>query len=142
MNVGFTGTQDGTTSEQHATLCWLVRELEITEWHHGCCIGADAESVEVIQAWAPKARLVAHPPLNRGKISRLAIADSPIRRAPKPYLTRNRDIVLETDVLLACPKGPEELRSGTWATVRYARKQGKRIVIIYPDGTISEEAAK
>ena len=45
----------------------------------------------------------------------------------------------ETDMLVACPKGPEEVRSGTWSTVRFARKRGKRIVIIMPDGTVTEE---
>ena len=43
------------------------------------------------------------------------------------------------EVLLATPKGPEKLRSGTWATVRYARKVGKRIVIIEPDGKQVEQ---
>jgi outer membrane protein insertion porin family len=54
-------------------------------------------------------------------------------------LDRNRAIVDSCDVLIACPKGPEEQRSGTWATVRYARKQKKRIVIIWPDGEVTEE---
>lgn len=61
------------------------------------------------------------------------------KREPLPYLARNCVIVDEADILLACPKGPEEQRSGTWATVRYARKQNKRIVIVYPDGTITTE---
>jgi hypothetical protein len=42
-------------------------------------------------------------------------------------------------MLAACPKGPEERRSGTWATVRYARKTGKPVVIFWPDGTVTEE---
>jgi len=39
------------------------------------------------------------------------------------------------------PKGKvEEWRgSGTWATIRYARKVGKPVTIIYPDGEIQEE---
>jgi predicted Rossmann fold nucleotide-binding protein DprA/Smf involved in DNA uptake len=45
--------------------------------------------------------------------------------------------VNETGVLVAMPDGPEELRSGTWATVRYARKQGKDGRIIYPDGLVT-----
>lgn len=60
----------------------------------------------------------------------------------KPNLVRNKDIVESTDVLLACPKGPEELRSGTWSTVRLARKQGKRVVIFWPDGSVTEEGPK
>jgi hypothetical protein len=38
---------------------------------------------------------------------------------------------------LACPRGyTEELRSGTWATIRYARKTGVPYVIIFPDRTV------
>jgi len=69
-------------------------------------------------------------------------AASDIRRNPKPYLERNHNIVDESELLIACPKSKEEeLRSGTWATVRYARKKGVRIILIYPDGSVSEESA-
>jgi len=55
----------------------------------------------------------------------------------KEYLTRNHELVDASSVLFACPKGThEELRSGTWATVRYALKQHKEVVVIYPDGSI------
>ena len=53
-----------------------------------------------------------------------------------PYLERNRKIVDNSDMLLAAPAGPEaeHLRSGTWSTIRYAIKMGKRVFIILPDG--------
>lgn len=39
----------------------------------------------------------------------------------------------------AAPKDfKEELRSGTWATIRYAVKQQKRVIIIFPDGSTGE----
>jgi bifunctional non-homologous end joining protein LigD len=35
------------------------------------------------------------------------------------------------------PAEPEEqLRSGTWSTVRFAKKQGKPVFLILPDGTV------
>lgn len=50
----------------------------------------------------------------------------------------NRDIVAETDELIATPKGfQEERRSGTWATVRYALKARKPVTVIWPDGAAS-----
>jgi hypothetical protein len=52
---------------------------------------------------------------------------------------RNHRIVDMTRVLVACPDGEERQHSGTWATVRYARKRGKWIIIVYPDGTVREE---
>ena len=55
----------------------------------------------------------------------------------KPYLDRNKDIVLETQTLVATPaETTEQLRSGTWSTVRYARKLKRPAVLILPDGTI------
>lgn len=51
---------------------------------------------------------------------------------------RNHDIVDATEWLIATPKKFEEIRSGTWATVRYAKKVKKPVTIIWPDGSIEE----
>ena len=42
----------------------------------------------------------------------------------KSYLHRNIDIIKNSSLLIACPvdKNKEELRSGTWSTIRQARK--------------------
>jgi hypothetical protein len=57
--------------------------------------------------------------------------------------SRNHDIVDETELLIACPgELAEAVRSGTWATVRYARKLGRPIVIFWPDGSVTGEPAK
>lgn len=54
---------------------------------------------------------------------------------PRPYIERNHDIVDACDVLVAIPGTEEQgLRSGTWATMRYAHKQGKRIEAVLPSG--------
>ena len=40
-----------------------------------------------------------------------------------------------SDILIATPKEKEEqLRSGTWATIRYAKKTKKIVFLVYPDG--------
>ena len=45
--------------------------------------------------------------------------------------------MIATDTLVAAPKEDEEVvRSGTWATVRYARKAGRVVLVVRPDGTI------
>ena len=52
---------------------------------------------------------------------------------PKSPLERNEDIVNDGEILIACPSRlGEELRSGTWATVRYARKVGKPVIVLDP----------
>lgn len=140
MRVGFTGTQDGMTDEQHKALCRRVEALDVTEFHHGCCVGSDAEAFDVVLEYAPNAKVVAHPPANRSKVSENTVAFSDEVREAKPYLVRDQDIVDESDVLVATPKTADEVRrSGTWATVRMARRAGKPVVIINPDGTETEE---
>ena len=53
-----------------------------------------------------------------------------------PYTrAQHKQIVNVCDVLIAAPSGPEKLRSGTWSTVRYARKLHKNITIVLPDGS-------
>lgn len=57
-------------------------------------------------------------------VARLYLPDGKDRASV--YRARNERIVRESGVLLAFPEGPEESfpRSGTWMTVRIARKAG------------------
>jgi hypothetical protein len=49
---------------------------------------------------------------------------------PKPFLDRNKDIVNSCDILIACPENDiEVLRSGTWSTIRYAKKINKPVLL-------------
>jgi len=133
MIVSFTGTQDGTTERQKQSLKDLLIKLEATELHHGDCEGADEESHDIALDMGLK--IVVHPPINPKKRAFCKGADEV--REEKDYLERNRDNVDEGEVLIATPKEyAEKLRSGTWATVRYARKKGRDIFIIYPDGKL------
>jgi len=126
--VGFTGTHHGMTAYQLRQLCLLLCEWDPNEFHHGDCVGADA----VAHAVASKLRIevIVHPPVNtKGR----AFCQSDICLPPKPYIKRNHDIVDATDVLIAAPHQPDEvLRSGTWATVRYARQHGKEVYLLLP----------
>jgi len=138
MKVGFTGTQEGLTIPQVQTLIEVFEMVEqstvISEFHHGDCIGAD--KMAALAAQDLGATIVGHPPDNPSK---RCFFESDEQRDEKPYLVRNHEIVDEVGMLIACPKGPsEELRSGTWATVRYARKKKLDTVIIYPDGNVGK----
>lgn len=50
----------------------------------------------------------------------------------KPYLQRNLDIIKNSSILIACPvnKNKEELRSGTWSTIRRAKKEKIQVIIL------------
>ncbi len=137
MRIGFTGTQNGMTGNQkEAIRDWIKTHSKftqhITEVHHGDCIGADASFVELMRELCPNAKVVCHPPSNPNK---RAYVPSDTTFEPKDYLTRNKDIVANSDLIIAAPKGTkEEIRSGTWSTIRYAHKTAVDIFVFYPNG--------
>ena len=139
MKIGFTGTQKGMTQLQRfkfvGVLSKINKEKIIKEFHHGQCIGADAQAHSLVTFYY-SAKIYSHRPINTTKKFTMVYDNETIFLCePKPYLQRNKDIVDETDLLIACPNTKKEvLRSGTWSTVRYARKRKKEVLIIYPDG--------
>lgn len=130
-HVGFTGTQSGLTPHQLCELQHLLLNLRVCGaryFHHGDCVGADAEAHDVAKGLGYL--VVLHPPDDD---SRRAFKAGDELRAPAPYLTRNREIVAQCDVLLAAPATrAERRRSGTWSTVRYAERVGRRTVKLWP----------
>ncbi len=138
MKVGFIGTRAGLTCEQHSALMALLKSMAIDEWHFGCCIGADEEAADICFELDPRPKIVGHPPTNTKLMSRWAHYQSIVMLPPEPYLIRNARIVDDTDMLVACPKGDgmDEMRSGTWATIRLAKKLKKPITILFPDGAV------
>lgn len=132
MIVGFTGTQNGMTALQKVKVKYLLIDLKATVLHHGDCVGADTDAHSIAKELNIKIHL--HPPINPSKRSFCKADNS---EQEKEYLERNHDIVDCSDVLIAIPKGfQEELRSGTWATIRYAKKTGKEVYIILPNGEL------
>lgn len=134
--AGFTGTREGLTGQQRASLSLLLARTRPAWLHHGDCLGADAEAHEL--AGRLRIRRIIHPPAEKKLRAFCALTigmDGP-ERGPLPYLTRDRRIVEETCWLIACPKGPPQNRSGTWYTADYARGQGRMVVFVWPDGTI------
>lgn len=137
MKVGFTGTQDAITVAQFDLLAALIVEFEeMEEAHHGDCIGADKVFSELVDAIKFGVEVHSHPPIKEDK---RAFCRADVEYEPKDFIERNHDIVDACDILIACPKAEEVLRSGTWATVRYARKCGKPIAILWKDGKYSYE---
>lgn len=137
MKIGFTGTQKGMTVPQLEKLYSILdRFRKGTQFHHGDCIGADCQAGGTANSLGYL--IIIHPP---NVDTKRAFCYSDETLPPKPYLDRNKDIVDATDFLIASPGEKEEqLRSGTWSTVRYARKKNKRVMIIFPDGICSIEA--
>jgi hypothetical protein len=122
IDIGWTSTREGMSVRQWRIAKHLLERLfsDGSTFHHGDCLGGDQEGFEI--AMDMGYFTVAHPPIN----SKLrAYTKSDLILPEKPYIPRNHDIVGESDLLLACPRLPEKdalsLRSGTWATIRFAR---------------------
>jgi len=124
------------TPEQLQTLRLVLEMIQPDEAHHGDCIHADAQFHAICQHYGIK--IVVHPPVNTAY---RAWCDGPHTTIlePKPYIPRNHDIVDVGHLLIAGPHQPEYLRSGTWSTVRYARKQKKQTIILEAHGNIDWE---
>lgn len=138
MKIAFSGTQIGLSIKQHEELINLIKKIKPIEAHHGLCIGSDAEFHDIIRKYFPNYKIIGHPPLNKNAY---VYKECDEYRKAKEYLIRNHDIVDESDILIACPfENKEILRSGTWATIRYARKLNKEIIII--DRNEKENAGK
>lgn len=148
--VGVSGTQYGVSPIQHDWLNHMLRGIGMMELHHGGCVGSDYTahligvayfgtdySVEDMPGW-PEQPIVVHPPEIMDKVEmKCLLRDQEIVKVlpRKPYLVRNHDIVDATEALFATPQSEAEvLRSGTWATIRYAIKVGKPVNICYPSG--------
>lgn len=124
MIIGFTGTSKGMSVGQRAALERELRGRTFT-FHHGDCVGADAQAHDI--AKAAGGSIVIHPPTD-SKARAYCVGGRVL--PPYPYLERNHHIVDACDVLIAAPRGAEVLRSGTWATVRYAQKIGKPVLVL------------
>jgi hypothetical protein len=128
IQIGFTGTQRGMTPRQQQHVTTILQKYKGSTLHHGDCIGADAQAHGIAKKCGLSVEI--HPPINPEK---RAYTKGGVTHTKKPYLERNRAIVDASDMLIATPKtAREDLRSGTWATVRYARKQKKKIALVRP----------
>lgn len=145
MIVSFTGSQSGMTIFQRKNLAEKLKAIGITELVHGDCIGSDLIANELgIEVGCKFFYLF--PSVFNAKRA-FAFPDSQVKEiwldwkdgvryklhAPMKPLERNRLIVEQSPLLIATPKEfAHTLRSGTWATIRYAWKLKKDVIIIPP----------
>ena len=130
LKVGFTGTRHGMTARQRKALMFWIDQYHATEFHHGDCIGADAEAHDLFAGAGVE--LFIHPPVKNGH---RAFKKGAHYLKAKTHFARNRDIVDQADVVLAFPFEKENPgRGGTWYTIEYAKKKGKPLWIFFPNG--------
>ena len=131
MIIGFTGTRKGMTAFQKEEFKKFLdaNYSQITEFHHGDAVGSDFQACSIVSNYE-NIKIISHPPKNNKD---RAFYKSDKTHIKKKYLARNKDIVNSCDILISTPRGKEILRSGTWSTIRYAKKINKKILILNPE---------
>lgn len=133
--IGFTGTRRGMSgSQMQAVLEWLLDHKAVSYVVHGACEGADRQFHTLVRlVLGDEVFVQLYPAV--GCHSDIPFDTSSWRHVHDklPPLQRNIRIVNSADVLLACPAQRHEVRrSGTWATIRYARKAARPVIIFEP----------
>lgn len=134
IKIGFTGSREGLNENQKTKIIELLNQYteHVIYVYHGDCVGADTDfhklctdfrknkNIELVITIMPPDKAVMRE-FNKGDII----------MPPKPYLERNTDIVINADIMIGCPldKNNEVLRSGTWSTIRKAKKMNKTVLI-------------
>ncbi len=131
MKIGITGTREGMTELQFEAVkkCLEEKYCEGAEFHHGDCVGVDAEAATLAKEIGYK--IISHPGPDHDGLR--AYVDCDESREPQSHFKRNRTIVDACDFLLVVPLQMErQPRGGTWYTYDYAVKKDKPFSLIYP----------
>lgn len=131
--IGFTGTRRGLSEHQRGELEkifeWYKNKYIIGHVVHGGCVGADAEFHNVAKGFHRHVRpgYSVHNPQDLTFRGDFQGAEKVY--PPKPYIKRNKEIVDESDVMIAC-SADNSGKGGTWSTINYTKRMGKPIIII------------
>lgn len=131
MKVGISGTRHGLNDKQFKEISEFLSThfTPGSELHHGDCVGVDVEVAGIALALGYK--IVCHPPVNN---SLRANFPSDEYRVAQTYFARNRNIVDETDLLMAAPHQNQwQPRGGTWYTHDYAKSKRKPLKLFLPE---------
>ena len=133
--LGFTGTRNGMTPAQKATVRTLLYTERPDFCVHGDCIGAD-EDFDTICSLSNIPRGI-RPCTFENMRAYCDEKGAEVLSEPINPMQRNRDIIAQVDVLIGCPPNYIMLpRGGTWATIRYGLKKGIPVYVVKPDGEL------
>lgn len=145
IHIGITGSRHGATPEQEEALIMLLGKVsegyDTVVLHHGDCVGVDALAHDYAELCGWRTHVHAPEPRGDGRDYRAyCLADE--YSAPKNYLARNRDIAVESNIVIAVPRTMEappkgQPKGGTWFTFDVARSiPGKAVYLVLPNGKV------
>ena len=127
IKIGFTGNRHGLKPEQEEQIKSILDKYSNIIVSHGDCVGSDTDfhklCINYKETHQNKTIMIQIFPPNNSSLRAFNKAD--LLMEAKPYLERNLNIIKNSSIIIACPidKNKEELRSGTWSTIRQARKK-------------------
>ena len=134
IKIGFTGNRNGLNQEQKERILMILDKYDDIIVSHGDCVGSDTDfhniCINYKETYPTKKIIITiFPPSNP---TLRAFNKGDLLMKEKPYLQRNLDIIKNSNILIACPinKNKEVLRSGTWSTIRRAKKQNITVHIL------------
>ena len=145
LTIAFTGTRQGMTNDQKSSVFALLTDLMPDFTLHGCCRGADVDFNDLVLRHRtdlnPNVRIHGHPSESTynsdDQCSDLCEGMDYTAPMGKP-LSRNALMVKNAELVIGCPPNYENvLRSGTWSTIRKAKRKDK-VIIVFPDGTLEK----
>lgn len=143
LHLGVTGSSEPILHLQELKLLTTLSGLHsgtfgdfgAFEWmHNGDCVNADHVMAQIWRRIGGK--VYGHPP---DRDLKRAFFDFDLKDRPFPYKVRDQHIVDRSDLIVGAPRCAEYLRSGTWMTIRMARKKGIPRILVWPDGTVTRE---
>lgn len=133
-SLGTTGTREGLSDAQKDQLKEFIRNHVVYTLHHGDCVGSDDQ---VARAFSDEGTFIIAYPGNSTTLHKAHSTANDLILPWQENLVRNRKIVNSVEMLLAFPSTESEVvRSGTWATIRYANKRLVPVKIITPSGRV------
>ena len=134
IKIGFTGNRMGLNLQQKEHITLILAKYTHIIVSHGDCVGSDTDFHNLCTAYREAhvdktLKIHIYPPTNS---TLRAYNTADVLMVEKPYLERNLDIINNSALLIACPiaKHKEELRSGTWSTIRQAKKRNIATIIL------------
>ena len=126
IKIGFNGNRYGIKPEQKDQIISILNVYNNIIVLHGDCVGSDTDFHNLCMDYkntysSKKIRIDIYPPNPKLR----AYNQGDLIMDEKPYLERNLNIIKNSSILIACPidKNKEQLRSGTWSTIRQAIKR-------------------
>jgi len=138
VRVSFTGTRRGMSLEQIDGVRFILGNRTVSVASHGVCSGADIQFHKAVREIFGRTAYIACFP-STAKTAAPIPDDADFVADRKPPLDRNKDILLAgPDLLIATPATDHEVvRSGTWTTIRLAKKLRMPILQVMLGGGIT-----